>query len=217
MNVHGFFSGIGGFELGFQRAGFEIKTVCEIDEFANYVLAMRFPKARNLGDIKQCSSVGSPAKTSLSLENEKALRDAKAGFGRSTHASFKFRDLIGLLQKMWATLGVGGCPNCGQLCGPSAIPLCQFECEPVTWERTTKGRESSLLPTPTASSYGSCRGGGAGRVGKWRKSLVGLGIRDAEDWEAMMGFPRGWTEDVKLSATPSSPKSRKSSRKGLRK
>lgn len=43
MDVYGLFSGIGGFELGFQRAGFRIKGMCEIDDFCRRVLARNFP------------------------------------------------------------------------------------------------------------------------------------------------------------------------------
>lgn len=43
MNVLGLFSGIGGFELGFQRAGFNIAAMCEIEPYARAVLAKRFP------------------------------------------------------------------------------------------------------------------------------------------------------------------------------
>jgi hypothetical protein len=108
--------------------------------------------------------------------------------------------LIGLLSKTQGIRGADGCPNCGASSSPSGTPACQFECEPVTWERTTNAPASSLLPTPTASSYGSCRGGGMGRVGKWRHSLHSLKILHPHDWERMMGFPIGWT-DVKNSET----------------
>jgi len=117
-------------------------------------------------------------------------------------------DLLGLLSKTPATPGGGGCPNCGASCGPEGMPVCRFECEPQTWERTMNAPASSLLPTPTASSYGSCRGGGMGRVGKWRHSLHSLKITHPEDWERMMGFPIGWTA-AERSATPSSRRSRK--------
>lgn len=110
--------------------------------------------------------------------------------------------LTGLLSRTCTTLGASGCPNCGASCTSSGMPACRFECEPLKLAPATSERERSLLPTPTASSYGSCRGGGAGRVGKWRKSLQGLGIQHPEDWERMMGFPIGWTEGMR-SETPS--------------
>lgn len=117
-------------------------------------------------------------------------------------------DLLGLFSRTQATHGGDGCPNCGASCGPEGTPACRFECEPQTWERTMNAPACSLLPTPTASSYGSCRGGGMGRVGKWRHSLHSLKITHPEDWERMMGFPIGWTA-VERSATPSSRRSRK--------
>ena len=44
-----------------------------------------------------------------------------------------------------------------------------------TWVRATdENGSSSLLPTPTASSYGSNRGGAAGRVGPVRYSLASM-------------------------------------------
>lgn len=119
-------------------------------------------------------------------------------------------DLIGLLSRTSDTPGGDGCPNCGAFSTESDMPPCRFECEPVTWARRTNARGSSLLPTPTASSYGSCRGGGSGRVGKWRPSLHSLKILHPEDWERMMGYPAGWT-DAARSAMPSFPKSQKSS------
>ncbi len=42
MKVTGLFSGIGGFELGFERAGFEISMLVDIDQSARSVLARRF-------------------------------------------------------------------------------------------------------------------------------------------------------------------------------
>lgn len=111
-------------------------------------------------------------------------------------------DLIGWLSRTPITAGAPGCPNCGADSGSSGMPLCAFECEPQKLAHGMIEPAPSLLPTPTASSYGSCRGGGAGRVGKWRKSLDGLGIRHPEQLERMLGFPCGWTEITRL-ATPS--------------
>jgi len=130
--------------------------------------------------------------------------------GLSGDRSSLLYDLIGLLSKTSGTLGAAGCPNCGASCGPRDMPLCRFECEPVIWARRTKDPASSLLPTPTASSYGSCRGGGMGRVGKWRPSLHSLKILHPEDWERMMGYPIGWTAG-ELSEIPSFRKSLRSS------
>lgn len=119
--------------------------------------------------------------------------------------------LIGWLSRTATTPGADGCPNCGATSGPTGMPLCAFACEPQKLAGGTIEPVHSLLPTPTASSYGSCRGGGAGRVGKWRKSLQALGILHPCDWERMMGFPPHHTAAMP-SATPSARRSRKSSR-----
>src|SRR5690606_41674825 len=110
-------------------------------------------------------------------------------------------ELIGLLSRTSRTHGKDGCPNCGAAYSWLGMPACLFNCPPTKLAPSISDDVSSLLPTPTASAYGSCRGGGAGRVGKWRKSLQGLGIQHPEDWERMKGFPIGWT-DVSSSETP---------------
>lgn len=109
--------------------------------------------------------------------------------------------LTGWLSRTRSIVGAHGCPNCGANSTASGIPACAFKCPPLKLAPATSAVERSLLPTPTASSYGSCRGGGAGRVGKWRMSLDSLGIRDPEQRERMMGFPTGHTAAMR-SVTP---------------
>ena len=46
------FAGIGGFDLGFERAGMECKWQVEIDDYANKVLAKHWPKVRRWGDVR---------------------------------------------------------------------------------------------------------------------------------------------------------------------
>jgi DNA-cytosine methyltransferase len=46
-----FFSGVGGLDLGFHRAGIATVSLSEIDPYASAVLAERFPEVPNLGDI----------------------------------------------------------------------------------------------------------------------------------------------------------------------
>ena len=52
--VGSLFAGIGGFDLGFERAGFEVVWQVEIDEWARKVLAKNFPKAERYADIREC-------------------------------------------------------------------------------------------------------------------------------------------------------------------
>ena len=48
------FAGIGGFDLGFSRAGFKIAWQVEIDAYAQKVLAKNFPEAQRYADIRDC-------------------------------------------------------------------------------------------------------------------------------------------------------------------
>lgn len=48
------FSGIGGIDLGLQRAGFEVKWQCEIDDYAQKVLAKHWPNTPRFRDIREC-------------------------------------------------------------------------------------------------------------------------------------------------------------------
>ncbi|NGZ99122.1 MAG: DNA (cytosine-5-)-methyltransferase [Nitrospira sp. WS110] len=53
MKVGSLFAGIGGFDLGLERAGFEIAWQVEIDPYCQAVLAKHWPRVKRYGDIKQ--------------------------------------------------------------------------------------------------------------------------------------------------------------------
>ena len=52
MKVGSLFSGIGGFDLGLERAGFSIEWQVEIDEYATRVLTKHWPNVPKYGDIR---------------------------------------------------------------------------------------------------------------------------------------------------------------------
>ena len=58
MTVGSLFSGIGGFDLGLERAGFEIRWQVEIDPFCTKVLERHWPHVRRYQDVR---SVHGPA------------------------------------------------------------------------------------------------------------------------------------------------------------
>ena len=63
MRVAGLFAGIGGFELGLERAGHSAVLLCENNDHANTVLKRRFPSVLRHGDI--CTLGSLPLGTDL--------------------------------------------------------------------------------------------------------------------------------------------------------
>lgn len=58
--VASLFSGIGGFDLGFQRAGFEIAFQCELNDFCQRVLTQHWPAVHKAHDIKELAGADIP-------------------------------------------------------------------------------------------------------------------------------------------------------------
>lgn len=56
MNVLGLFSGIGGFEYGLKKSGYEISAYCEIEEKCLKVLRKNFPEAKEYKNVKDIKS-----------------------------------------------------------------------------------------------------------------------------------------------------------------
>ncbi len=52
LRVGSLFSGIGGFDLGFQRAGFEIAWQVENNDYCNKILEKHWPSVQRFGDIR---------------------------------------------------------------------------------------------------------------------------------------------------------------------
>src|SRR5579859_4207602 len=60
-SVASFFSGIGGFDLGFERSGFRITMQCEIDPFCNDILAKHWPTVKKYKDIREVKYADVPS------------------------------------------------------------------------------------------------------------------------------------------------------------
>lgn len=58
--VASLFSGIGGFDLGFERAGFDIRFQCEIQRFCQQVLEHHWPDVPKTADIKELTYADIP-------------------------------------------------------------------------------------------------------------------------------------------------------------
>ena len=53
MRLASFFTGIGGFDLGFERAGCRVVYQCEIDDFCNSLLERHWPNVKQARDIRE--------------------------------------------------------------------------------------------------------------------------------------------------------------------
>lgn len=56
LRVASFFAGIGGFDLGFERAGLDVVWQCEINEFCRDILQQHWPKVPRVKDIKEVAN-----------------------------------------------------------------------------------------------------------------------------------------------------------------
>jgi DNA (cytosine-5)-methyltransferase 1 len=102
VKVLDLFSGIGGFSLGFHRAGLKTKAFCEIDKHCYKVLRKNFPTTEIFSDIKDFRSVegefdvicgGFPCQDISVAGKQKGLKDE---LGKETRSGlwFQFKRLI---------------------------------------------------------------------------------------------------------------------------
>ena len=173
----------------------------------------------------------SPAKTSAAeTTTQLDLLESVPVSGASTAGSSKRSSRRSSSSKTSHPVRVDGCPTCGEICtcwGTEPVPTRflpptsgrRFNGDASSWlpTLTAKGnllspsmqkwaahrrlRRCAMLPTLTASSYGSNMGGAAGRVGPLRPSLRSLagGPLNPRWCEWYQGFPVGWCV---LSETP---------------
>lgn len=103
-----FFSGVGGLDLGFERAGIETVSVCEIDPYASSVLAERFPAAPNLGSITEVEADDIPEADIWSGGfpcQDLSVAGKRAGFaGKRSSLAFTFLDLVERRRPRWIVL-----------------------------------------------------------------------------------------------------------------
>ena len=87
MLTHGsLFAGIGGFDLGFERAGIETDWQIEIEDYCRKVLAQHFPGARQYADIRNCCGIYKP--------NERRLRSGNTRHRCQRAHHLKWVDII---------------------------------------------------------------------------------------------------------------------------
>lgn len=108
MRHASFFSGVGGLDLGFERAGIKTVSVCEIDPYASAVLSERFPGAPNLGSITEVRADAIPQAEVWSGGfpcQDLSVAGKRAGFaGRRSSLAFTYLDLVEQRRPRWLVL-----------------------------------------------------------------------------------------------------------------
>ena len=108
MRHASWFTGVGGFDLGFQRAGITTVSVSEIDSYASSVLAERFPDAPNLGDITEVNADEIPEANIWSGGfpcQDLSVAGKRAGFaGKRSSLAFTFLNLVERARPRWLVL-----------------------------------------------------------------------------------------------------------------
>lgn len=107
LKAASFFSGIGGIDLGFERAGVEIVFQSEINPFSRSVLGAHWPNVLLAGDINEVKSEEIPEADiyfggfpcqDLSLANQGKRRGLS---GERSGLFFKFAELVGAAKPRW--------------------------------------------------------------------------------------------------------------------
>jgi len=110
MKVASFFSGIGGFDLGFENVGMEVVFQCDIDDFCRNVLKAHWPNVKLMGDINEVKPDDIPDSDlwcggfpcqDISYANQgkrKGLNGERSGL------FFKFSELISKKNPRWIVI-----------------------------------------------------------------------------------------------------------------
>lgn len=110
MRVLSLFSGIGGFDLGFERAGMTIDSMCEIDKAAQSVLRRRFPQAELFEDVRK---IGEETHGSRSIDlicggfpcQDLSIAGKRKGMaGERSGLWFEYRRIIEELKPGWVVI-----------------------------------------------------------------------------------------------------------------
>ena len=215
MLTHGsLFSGIGGFDLGFERAGIKTLWQVENDPYAAAVLEKHWPEVEKYGDIREVEFVCDdpillPEDFLANLFRMQAAdleRLTRDGCGPNTPVPFAYLDRDTL---SWKTLpdclnGAGGATMYSGIWPCSGIVLngIAYRREPLVPRNTAK--EFLLLQppqrwtAPCASTRGvslMAKNKRHGRTIEWDLASMGeIGPENPRWREWLMGFPGAWTD-----------------------
>lgn len=109
MRVASFFTGIGGFDLGFERAGMEVVFQCEKDEFAQQILKRHWPEVPLHEDITTLEPTTIPAAElwcagwpCQDLSNANTKRPGLSG--KQSGLFYVFMELVATIRPKWLVL-----------------------------------------------------------------------------------------------------------------
>ena len=110
MKFISLFSGIGGFDLAFERAGMECVAVCEIDKNAQSILRRHFPSAELFDDVRKVGKETHGRKT-IDLVcggfpcQEVSIAGRRAGLaGERSGLWFEFARIIDEIEPRWVII-----------------------------------------------------------------------------------------------------------------
>lgn len=110
MNFISLFSGIGGFDLAFERAGMECVAVCEIDKNAQSILRRHFPKAELFDDVRKVG-IATHGRKSVDVIcggfpcQDLSIAGKRAGLaGERSGLWFEFARIVDELEPQWVVI-----------------------------------------------------------------------------------------------------------------
>lgn len=125
MLTHGsLFAGIGGFDLGFERAGIKTIWQVEIDEYCRRVLARHFPDAERFSDVRECVEFppcdiitgGFPCQDISLIGRRAGISGERSGLYREMVRAIRLvRPKRAVVENVAALLGDGMGTLCGDL------------------------------------------------------------------------------------------------------
>lgn len=110
MKVASFFAGIGGFDLGFEKQGYEVVFQCEINKFCQSILQKHWPNTPLMGDINDVQPEDIPDADvwcggfpcqDVSLANQGKRKGLK---GERSGLFYRFSELIAARRPKWVIL-----------------------------------------------------------------------------------------------------------------
>ncbi|XZN92107.1 MAG: DNA cytosine methyltransferase [Microcoleus sp.] len=109
MRVASFFSGIGGFDLGFEKAGMNVVFQCEIDKTCRQILKRHWPQVPIYEDIRTLTHSTIPAADLWCAgwpcqDLSSANTERKGLAGERSGLFYKFMELVAEVQPAWLVL-----------------------------------------------------------------------------------------------------------------